>query len=256
MRKLFVLVALLVLAAPVFGETILLPVLTNDTPGAFGSVWSTSFSILNRGTSPLLVQGAGPSQPPLGFALPNQEDLEIPPNRTMAYVPNTPVLITRGASAKLLHVDDARAADLEVNLRIQDTSRQSSSFGTEIPTVRGSVAATKPIDLFLVPTVDSFRSLLRVYDFDPAPGHAVLVRLYNPAATLNNPANDEVVFETTLEFQVPPDTFNYPGYAQMNVPSAVLPVRIEIIPMTEGLRFWGFLSVTNNASQHVTLVTP
>ncbi len=256
MRKLFFLAGLLVLAAPVFGETILLPMLTNDTPGAFGSVWSTSFSILNRGTSPLLVQGAGPSQPPLGIALPTQEDLEIPPNRTMAYVPNTPVLITRGSSAKLLHVDDARADDLEVNLRIQDTSRQSSSFGTQIPTIRASAAATKPIDLFLVPTVDSFRSLLRIYDFDAAPGHAVLVRIYNPSSTLNNPASDAVVFETTLEFQVPSDTFNYPGYAQMTIPSAVIPVRIEVIPLTEGLRFWAFLSVTNNESQHVTLVTP
>lgn len=143
-----------------------------------------------------------------------------------------------------------------MNLRIQDISRQSSTFGTEIPTIRASAAATKAIDLFMVPSDENFRSLLRVYDFDPAPGHAILVRLYKPTFTLTNPATDQLLSETTLNFQVPSDTFNYPGFTQMGIPADVSPVRVEIIPLTEGLRYWGFVSVTNNATQHVTLVTP
>lgn len=247
---------MLIVATPLFGETILLPVLTNNTPGAFGSIWSSSFSILNRGATPLLVHGAAPPPPPLGFGVPPQEDFELPANQTLSYVPYTPVLSLGAPSAKLLHLDDARAGDLEVNLRIQDISRQSSTFGTEIPTARESSAATKPIDLLIVPADDNFRSLLRVYDFDAAPGHAVLVRLYKPTFTLTNPATDQLLSETTLDFQLPTDTFNYPGYAQMNIPSGVSPVRIEIIPLNEGLHFWAFVSVTNNATQHVTLVTP
>jgi hypothetical protein len=248
--------SLLILAFPIFGETILLPVVTNNTPGAFGSMWSSSFSILNRGGAPLLVHGAAPPPPPLGFGLPPQEDFEVPANQTLSYVPYTPVLSLGAPSGKLLHVDDAHAGDLKVNLRIQDTSRESSTFGTEIPTVRESSAATKAIDLLIVPADDNFRSLVRVYDFEPAAGHAVLVRLYKPTVTLTNPATDQLLSETTLNFQVPSDTFNYPGYAQMYVPSGVSPVRVEIIPLSEGLRFWAFASVTNNATQHVTLVTP
>jgi hypothetical protein len=33
-------------------------------------------------------------------------------------------------------------------------------------------------------------------------------------------------------------------------------VRIEIQPSDQTLQFWAFVAVTNNASQHVTVVTP
>lgn len=33
-------------------------------------------------------------------------------------------------------------------------------------------------------------------------------------------------------------------------------VRAEIEPLTEGLRYWAFVSVTNNETQHVTTITP
>jgi len=33
-------------------------------------------------------------------------------------------------------------------------------------------------------------------------------------------------------------------------------VRIEVAPLTSGLRLWGFVSVTNNQTQHVTTVVP
>jgi hypothetical protein len=33
-------------------------------------------------------------------------------------------------------------------------------------------------------------------------------------------------------------------------------VRVEVTPLTEGLRFWTFVSITNNETQHVTTITP
>src|SRR5260370_32300719 len=33
-------------------------------------------------------------------------------------------------------------------------------------------------------------------------------------------------------------------------------VRIEITPATDGLRLWAFVSVTNNETQHVTVIAP
>lgn len=214
------------------------------------------FWILNRGTEPLLVRGAGPPPPPLGFALPADEDLLVPSQNTLFYVPNTPVLALGLPSAKLLHVDDARAADLEVNLRILEITRQSPAAGTQIPAVHESAAPTKAIDLLGVQTNESFRALLRVYDFEPAAGHSVLVRFYLATASLTTAATDQLLSETTLTFQVPSDTFNYPGYAEMYVPIDVSPVRIEIVPLTEGLHFWAFASVTNKSTQQVALVTP
>jgi hypothetical protein len=33
-------------------------------------------------------------------------------------------------------------------------------------------------------------------------------------------------------------------------------VRVDVEAVSAGLRFWAFASVTNNATQHVTVVTP
>ena len=250
--------ALLLITPIATAETVLLPVLANDVHGAFGSVWTSSFSILNRGTQPLLVRGAAPPPAPVGITLPIDEDLTIQPQQTLSYVPYTPDLVLQRPSAKLLHVDDVRVDDLAVYLRIQDTSRQSQTFGTAVPTVRGSAATTTSLNLLSVPSAGDFRSLLRVYDFNPAPGHRVFVRIYKPAYDVASVVPDLLLSETTLDLSVPADSFNYPGYAELGISlsgTATL-VRIEVVAGTPQLRFWAFASVTNNATQHVTLVTP
>jgi hypothetical protein len=33
-------------------------------------------------------------------------------------------------------------------------------------------------------------------------------------------------------------------------------IRMEIVPLTAGSAHWGFVSITNNAKQQLTLVTP
>ena len=33
-------------------------------------------------------------------------------------------------------------------------------------------------------------------------------------------------------------------------------VRVEITPLTDGSRYWAFVSATNNSTNHVTLTTP
>jgi hypothetical protein len=46
---------------------------------------------------------------------------------------------------------------------------------------------------------------------------------------------------------------NYPGsLAQPTVER----VRLEIEPVTDGLRLWGFVTVVNNETQHATVITP
>jgi hypothetical protein len=54
-----------------------------------------------------------------------------------------------------------------------------------------------------------------------------------------------------------------PGFAQLPSLTEQFPqlvaaplVRITVEPLTEDLRFWAFVSVTNSETQHVTLVTP
>ena len=53
-----------------------------------------------------------------------------------------------------------------------------------------------------------------------------------------------------------------PAYAAVNdfqrdpLLNATSLLRIEVTPVTPGLEFWTFVSITNNNTQHVTLVTP
>jgi hypothetical protein len=62
----------------------------------------------------------------------------------------------------------------------------------------------------------------------------------------------------------PPGDFpRWPAYAELPAISALLPalgqtarIRIEVEPLTPGLVFWTFVSVTNNSTQQVTTITP
>jgi hypothetical protein len=53
-----------------------------------------------------------------------------------------------------------------------------------------------------------------------------------------------------------------PGYAQIDfstrfpTASQYSRLRIEIEPLAGTTRYWAFVSITNNETQHVTLVTP
>jgi len=47
-----------------------------------------------------------------------------------------------------------------------------------------------------------------------------------------------------------------PNIAAMSSLMGSSRVRIEIIPVEPNVLLWGFVSVTNNATQHATLITP
>ena len=72
---------------------------------------------------------------------------------------------------------------------------------------------------------------------------------------------DRLLAELIVPLRPAANRIDYPGYGEVN--PAVIPgvskdalLRVEIVPLTAGLRYWAFASVTNNATQHVTTVTP
>jgi hypothetical protein len=53
----------------------------------------------------------------------------------------------------------------------------------------------------------------------------------------------------------------HPAYAQVSISDlpevrGVETIRVEISPQTPGMRYWAFVSVTNNETQHVTNIAP
>jgi hypothetical protein len=128
---------------------------------------------------------------------------------------------------------------------------------------KDAFTSAKLLNLTDVPTGDTFRSMLRIYDFDPIgfdPPRLVRVRVY--AIGPPRPGGDPLLLETTYPLEAhPSDPFT-------EAPMATIPlwtidelmnagrIRIEVEAQTPDLRFWAFVSATNNETQHVTIIAP
>jgi hypothetical protein len=238
-------------AVPLLGQTqerLLVPVaLRAAVPGAYGSQWETRLVVLNRTERPVLIEGLESS-----CQVPLCPPLVVQPHATATAFPvveGRPGIFLRASDTTLSHAVTA-------HLRVQDVSRQSETWGTEIPVVRESEALTGPTDLLDIPLGPEFRSLLRLYDFAPG-ANAVRVRIFRLSGKMEPPDADPLVGEWILSLTHGGDV-RFPGYAQLILPPAAAgeSVRVEIAPLDEGMKFWAFVSVTNNATQHITVITP
>lgn len=126
----------------------------------------------------------------------------------------------------------------------------NSVWGTKLPVVRAT--AFRPENsLINLPTRRDARVALRIYAFheDTLDGELVRVSIY---------ANDErLLAETTLALR------GIPRYASIlslvdTFPEIALVerVRVHVLPLRPEVRIWSFASVTSNATQHVSLITP
>ncbi len=248
-------------------ERLLLPVvITGQLPGAFGSQWTTRVSILNN-TGQDTVDIQGYASYPHGCPILCGHDFT---RANVTFYPSlVPGAVTQGA---ILRIDRRYSDNVEVHLRVQDVSRQSQTWGTEVPVVREKGLYQSTLNLLDVPIGAAFRQTLRIYDVDARPGAAVRVRFYrvNPATetttdVFNPPSIDPLLAERTVQLTTEQRSetplFDL-GYAEIsNV--GILPelqnvdrIRIEVTSLTTGLRFWSFVSVTNNDTQHVTVISP
>lgn len=260
LRSLLILLSLGCAAITVFGqsapERVLVPVaLAGQLAGANGSVWETRLSIANSGTAAVVVDGIDPGCGGSCVGV----DAAIEPGFTIFAEP----LVAHGALSLLLRVGEG-GDDLTIHLRVQDVSRQAETWGTSIPVVRERNAFTGKFNLVDIP-VDNVRvrALLRVYSFANEADGAVLVRIFKTLPEQTLPLQSEIPDVLLGEhiLQLPrgqsPTT---PGYAQLplwllaEVPDGTR-LRVEVSPLSGG-RIWGFVSVTNNQTQHVTVIAP
>lgn len=224
-------------------ERVLVPVVFSG-PGAFGSQWTTEVSVVNADIVPLdfyrppFSDAAGPLNPEqtrtITTAVTGQQ-----PNGLWLYVP-------RGA-----------AKSLQFSGLIRDLSRQSQTLGTELPIVRESDFFHQTFNLMNVPTDPKYRAALRVYGLgtNEVPirilamgGSTTLVQDTLRLALGNNQTADASLTISDL-------VARYPQLAGAG------PLRIEVIrlydtdfgPSDPGI--WGFVSVTNNDTQQVTVIT-
>lgn len=253
---------------PVSYERILLPVvISQELPGAFGSRWVTRMTMLNNAGQDVDIKGY--EWAPRGCGI-----LCGPQPLTRSGVTFSPSVAAPGTFTQgaIVLVDRRYADNVEIHLRVQDVSRQGQTAGTEVPVVREKGLYQTTANLLDVPFGAAFRQSLRIYDVDARQDARVRVRFYriNPAADtpydpFNPPALDILLAERTVQLVTEQrsgsPTYDL-GYAEISNVST-LPelqlvdrVRIEVTSLTAGLRFWSFVSVTNNETQHVTMVSP
>lgn len=227
---------------------ILLPVVVEGMRGKFGSVWTSELRLRNNGPGDVTIFYArcSVSVPCLpSFVLSAGQTIDPP--------------LQRHTGSIGLMVYAPRVADLALNLRIADRSRVPSSLGTEIPVVRDFF--TSRVVLVNIPLDEQSRTALRIYDPDRRDGVAFRVRILEES-TSESLADIVVRTETgDTPVSAAPET---PGVAelydlrnrlqdQIGLPGTVV---ILIEPLTLDTRFWAFASVTNNATQEVTIISP
>lgn len=225
---------------PAFFERVLFPVMVSG-PGAYGSQWKTEAALHNGNSFPF-VDTTGL------FNVPCMPSCDVRPQ------PGRSVIIPGSTAATGVVAFASRQAMPNANfsLLVRDVSREVTDFGTSIPVVRENEFYDRPFVIVNVPSDSRYRVAVRLYAYYGAPSLGMkIVTLSNAPQTL---------VDTSLQLQTVSSgthAFAYIGdllsaYPQL---AAKGPLRIEISAATPEKPAWGFVSVTNNETQHVTVVS-
>lgn len=268
MTVLFAVIALVLssqLSAQVSGVTydrVLLPmVLESPLPGANGSLWVTALTITNTATEAVSVfpyfgtqTCDGCSTPLLAANSSVSPFLAIAPGRALG---------------NFLYVDDAHRQDVKVSLRARDLSRASMTWGTTMPVVPDE-AFRSHVTVTDIPVSMAFRQTIRIYGSDALDPTPVRVTMYGRSVDAANPTtatqdvilgNRDLILQTNpdqafLEYPAWPSYLEFGGLGSIGSTNGFDTVRLDFVSLATGKRIWAFVSVTNNETQHVTVLQP
>ena len=227
-------------------EPILFPIFQPPVAGAFGSRFETIARVGNIG---------GVNQAPALYGVDTQCYLFS--SFTFPFDPvgigSDNVLLT-GCSRSVGRFFWIKSGTrLGASLRVRDTSRQATSQGVEVPVVRRSDFTNDSLVLLGVPADPRFRKRLRIYGL-PMRDAVVNVAINGtgvgdvflaPSMTLFEPSYAEF---TDFPTNLPADSFMRVSLIMGKLPDGTIP------PSTPPI--WGFISVTNNDTQEITVISP
>lgn len=224
-------------------ERILFPVLF-DAPGANGSEWRTELAVSNP--RPWLIETYNFIEQPVLPCIEGPCGDRLTPGQFLELAggsfPNGHALL----------VPRKEAEDVAFSLRVRDVSRVAEGFGTEIPVVRErEMYRDVELTLLDVPLDPRYRAKLRLYAFDAdasADAQIAIVRA--------DGARSEVHVALARECSGD-ECASTPMYAAYDFPAGAAGERVDVyVAMPAAALTWGFVSVTNNTTQQVTIVTP
>ena len=182
--------------------------------------------------------------------------------------PSVPLQFLAGypESAILVHVESTHASQVTFGSRVRELSRLADSAGTEVPVIREDRFSTSSADLVNVPVNPGLRQTLRIYALPDVPDPEVEVRYYR------QPNDSGPRFDTTIELlranrvrlrmrEASEPVNVFPAIAEVGnietFPELVSEetIWIEVAPLTPGLRIFALLSLTDNDTQQVTIIS-
>lgn len=220
-------------------EKVLIPIAFSG-PGAFGSQWVTEVSV--RNDEPFDIIPWRPFFTSVNF---------LPGAALTAQASGRP----QGTIVYLPRIGDE---NVHFNVLVRDTTRENDDWGTQIPVLREDELKPGPKELLNVPIDPRYRLTLRLYSLSPAPTFAK-VTMYTMTIA-GGLLHERIVPLNSAEPCQPnvPCTSDHPAFAMVgDLPTnfgGLSTVGIQIDGI--GQPVWGFLTVTNNETQRVTVISP
>jgi len=233
----------------------LLPVTAQAIPGAGGSLWRSDITMLIK--SPVAVDIRPSPCDTIIVTCPF-----VPPPLNRPFNAADFVINHEAPGGQFLYVPAPDEEKVRFNIRVYDQARTAETAGAEVPVAREEDFTSGTIALLGIPVAEEYRHTLRVYDADARSGARVLIHVYAGAETTPRVSVVRTLEQSPqLQRTTPALLPTHPSYLQLDLGQLVSlaglsSVRVEIEPVDPGLRFWGFVSITNNETHHVTTVTP
>jgi hypothetical protein len=243
-------------------EQVLLPVTSRQqVHGAYGTDWRVELALRNASTEPVHVFRHYRFYFCIDWPTPCAPRPMLPP-RTVADESWTgfahAMLGPGGGQGAFIYIPKDQE-DIFINLHLFERSFGHQSEGVEVPVVRSDEMLLHPVELLNISTNPSGRRLLRVFAAPPLDVYDVLMH-----ARVYPLHGDEVLAEIPLTLARRDPAETHPHYAEAGIDHEQWPllatadaIRVRIEPVSHpGVPYWAMVSITDNATQHVTLVTP
>ena len=220
--------------------------------GAYASQWETELWVYNGSSSPYNIQGC-PGLNVGGTSLCQGVPFHSPGVTEKAFPYETGEDSPGVLNAFTFDVSPANAG-VVVKSRLYEISKHAQPAGVEIPVVPEDAFFTEASRFIAVPNNVGLRVALRIYDPMHTAGSAARVEIFDE--------NGTALASTVLPLI--PQTIDAisPGYAAILDIGSAFPqlsgvdrFDIEVTPLTAGMRYWAFASVTDQSTQTVLLVT-
>ncbi len=232
-------------------EQVLVPFDTQIVPGV-KTIWTAELHVRNDGDQP--VNLFPETCLFLGRPYPCFERIEVPARTTILLDVIKPDYAT--PTGVMLYVPKTRIDDVAFSLRVRAVS---SAIGTEIPVVRERNYRTGRTTLLNVPLGAGSRAALRLYTPNVLPVQQFRIRVVrelDDVEILSRVVNGFLPTDPPVPAVVPAmfDGSSVLSDAALQNPGAVRVVIEAIFP--EGTRYWPLITITDNATQQVTAITP